>query len=157
MLKIPQDVKLVVNTASNGNIEVNNVRGDLEITNANGPVTLKNIAGSVVANTTEGILSVKFSAVNSKAAMAFSTLTGDVDVSFPATMAADFLVKSDEGSVYCDFNIDVSKSEPKVTRIAEGGRYKLKVDGWIKGRINGGGPEIMMKNMSGNIHIRKSG
>jgi len=35
--------------------------------------------------------------------------------------------------------------------------YKIKMEDWIYGKINGGGSEILMKNMHGNIYIKKSG
>ena len=34
--------------------------------------------------------------------------------------------------------------------------YQLKLDDWIIGKINGGGPEVLMKNMNGNIYVRKN-
>ena len=33
---------------------------------------------------------------------------------------------------------------------------KLRLDDWIMGKINGGGPQILMKNMNGNIYLRKT-
>jgi hypothetical protein len=33
--------------------------------------------------------------------------------------------------------------------------YKIKKDDWVSGKINGGGPEMMMKNMQGNIYVKK--
>jgi hypothetical protein len=32
----------------------------------------------------------------------------------------------------------------------------LKIEDWVYGKIDGGGPEIMMKNMNGNIYIRRA-
>ena len=34
--------------------------------------------------------------------------------------------------------------------------FQLKKDDWVLGKINSGGPEVMMKNMQGNIYLRKS-
>jgi len=35
-------------------------------------------------------------------------------------------------------------------------KYNEK-DDWVYGKINGGGPEMMMKNMQGDIYVKKAG
>jgi len=34
-------------------------------------------------------------------------------------------------------------------------KYNEK-DDWVYGKINGGGPEMMMKNMQGDIYVKKA-
>jgi len=64
-------------------------------------------------------------------------------------------MKSDHGEIFTDFDVDIDKTETKTQKTASEGMYKLKQDDWINGKINGGGPEILLKNMDGNIFIRK--
>ncbi len=33
--------------------------------------------------------------------------------------------------------------------------YRINIEEWVYGKIGGGGPEMMMKTMNGNIYIRK--
>jgi hypothetical protein len=40
---------------------------------------------------------------------------------------------------------------------SQGGKYRVKVDKTVHGKINGGGPEIQFKDFNGNIYIRKAG
>ncbi|MGD0753863.1 MAG: DUF4097 family beta strand repeat-containing protein [Bacteroidales bacterium] len=154
-LKIPQDVKLQIGTVNDGEIVVDNVRGELEVNNVNDKITLTNISGSVVANTVNGDVNVTFKAVDPKAPMAFSTLNGDVNVTLPADTKANLKLKSDNGDVYSDFDIDIDKTPAKIDKTTEPGLYKIKKDDWVLGKINGGGPEMMMKNMQGNIYVKK--
>jgi hypothetical protein len=154
-LKIPQDVKLKVSTVNNGIIEVENVKGELEVNNTNGAIKLINISGSVVANTINGNVTVSFLSVDPKAPMAFSTLNGDVNVTFPADTRANLKLKTDYGEIYSDFDIDIDKTQPKATKTNEANMYKIKMEGWVQGKINGGGPEMLMKNMHGNIYVKK--
>jgi hypothetical protein len=35
------------------------------------------------------------------------------------------------------------------------GVYKVTIDDWKRGDVNGGGPEITLKNYNGDILIRK--
>jgi hypothetical protein len=155
-LKIPQDVKLQVGTVNDGEVVVENVRGELEVNNVNDKITLTNISGSVVANTVNGDVNVTFKTIDPKAPMAFSTLNGDVNVTLPADTKANLKLKSDNGDVYSDFDIDIDKTPAKIDKITEPGMYKIKKDDWVYGKINGGGPEMMMKNMQGNIYVKKA-
>jgi DUF4097 and DUF4098 domain-containing protein YvlB len=156
-IKVPQsEVTLKLSTVNNGNISASNVNGDLEITNVNGSIKLTNVSGSVVANTVNGEVKVSFKTIDIKAAMAFSTLNGNVDVTFPATLKANVKLKSDRGDIYTDFDVVTAQQKPAVSRSNKAGMYNLKIDDWVYGKIDGGGPEILMKNMNGNIYIRKA-
>jgi len=157
VIKVPQnDVNLKLSTINDGNIIASNVSGELEIINVNGFIKLTNISGSVVANTVNGKVEVTFKTIDPKAAMAFSTLNGNVDVTFPASLKANVKLKSDRGDIYTDFDVVADPHKPNVTRSSKSGMYSLKIEDWVYGKIDGGGPEIMMKNMNGNIYIRKA-
>jgi hypothetical protein len=156
-LKIPQDVKLKVGTVNDGDVIVENVTGELEVNNVNDKISLTNISGSVVANTVNGDVTVTFKSIDPKAPMAFSTLNGDINVTLPSDTKANLKLKSDNGDVFSDFDIDIDKTPSKVDKTTEPGMYKIKKDDWVYGKINGGGPEMMMKNMQGDIYVKKAG
>jgi DUF4097 and DUF4098 domain-containing protein YvlB len=141
---------------NDGEVTVENVTGELEVNNVNDKITLTNISGSVVANTVNGDVNVTFKSVDPKASMAFSTLNGDVNVTLPADTKANLKLKSDNGDVFSDFDIDIDKTPSKVDKTNEPGMYKIKKDDWVYGKINGGGPEMMMKNMQGDIYVKKA-
>lgn len=156
-IKVPSNNgTLKLNSTNDGDISVTNVSGELEITNTNGSIFLTNIAGSAVANTVNGAVTASFKSVDPKAAMAFSTLNGNVDVTFPSTFKANVKLKSDMGEMFTDFDMEADKSQPKVNRTSQSGMYRVNIENWVYGKINGGGPELLMKNMNGNIYIRKA-
>ena len=155
-IKVPSNFNLRVGTINEGDVTVENVSGELEISNVNGAIQLTNVSGSVVANTVNGNLKAAFKAINQAAPMAFSTLNGSVDVTFPPTSKFDVKLKSDRGEVYSDFDIDVDKTAPKAVRTTREGMQKVSISDWVQGKVNGGGKEVMMKNMNGNIYVRKS-
>lgn len=154
-IKVPQNFSMKVSTINNGEILIENVSGDLEVNNINGGIVLNNISGSAVANTTNGPIKANFKSV-SNSPMAFTTLNGTVDVTFPASAKFNVKVKSDRGEVYSDFDIDVDKTAPKTNKTSQNGMYKVNIEDWIQGKVNGGGSEIMMKNMHGNIYVRRA-
>jgi hypothetical protein len=155
-LKVPQDVKLKLGTVNEGVVSVSNIKGEIEVNNVNDDIELSEISGSAVANTVNGNVIVVFTSVDPQASMAFSTLNGDVKVTFPAATKANLKLKSDMGDVYSDFEIDIDKTPSKTEKTSEPGMYKVKKDNWVYGKINGGGPEMIFKNMHGDIYVKKS-
>ncbi|GAB2624435.1 hypothetical protein GCM10027035_20010 [Emticicia sediminis] len=156
-IKVPHKASLKLKTINDGDIYVENVSGNHEISNINGEIKMKNVAGSVVANTINEDIIINFTSITPNTPMAFTTLNGNVDVTFPANLKANVKLKSDMGEVLTDFDIDVDKTAAKIKQTAdkEKGLYKIQKDEWTYGKINGGGPEIMMKTMHGDVLIRK--
>jgi hypothetical protein len=155
-IKVPRSFSLKLSTVNDGDITIDNVLGEMELTNVNGRITLNQVAGSAVANTVNGNLTATFTSITAGAPMAFSTLNGKVDVTLPGNVNTNLKMKSDRGEVYSDFDVALSKSQPKVTRTSENGRIRLSTDDWTYGKINSGGAEVMMKTFNGDIFLRKA-
>jgi hypothetical protein len=158
VIQVPAACSMKLSTVNGGDIEVENVNGDLEVNNTNGSITLKKIAGSAVAQTVNGEVKVEFTRVNADKAMSFSSLNGDVDVTFPASLKATVQLKSEQGEIYSDFDVLMQKTEARVDKNEKGkGKYRVTVEKAMRGTINGGGQEIQFNNFNGSIYIRKGG
>ena len=155
-IKVPKNFSLKISTINNGNIFVENVNGTMDISNINGKITLKDISGSVSADALNKDILVNFINVTPNVAMAFSSLNGDIDITFPKNIKADIKVKSDRGEIFTNFDLKEKPSEAKVTKgnNQKGNAYNVKVEKWIIGSINGGGAEILFKNFNGDVIIR---
>jgi DUF4097 and DUF4098 domain-containing protein YvlB len=159
-ITVPTHTSLSLHSVNDGNILVSGVDGDLDINNVNGEVDLKNIGGSVVAHALNGHVVATLNRVDPQKPMAFSSLNGDIDVTFPADLKANVSLRTDNGEVYSDFDVKVQPTAPQQTvegNRGKGGKYKVKIDKNVRGTINGGGQEIQFKNFNGNIYIRKAG
>ncbi|EHQ29358.1 DUF4097 family beta strand repeat-containing protein [Mucilaginibacter paludis] len=157
MIRIPVGIaNLKVSTVNNGDIWVSNINGDMEIVNVNGNIKLDEVSGAVVANTINGNVAVTFKNIDPKAAMAFTTLNGNINVTFPPALKANVKLKSDRGDIFSDFDIVSEKSQTKINKSKKDGVYQLTIDETVYGKIGGGGPEILMKNMNGNIYLHKA-
>lgn len=152
-IKVPKNFSLKLSTINNGNIDVQGVNGELEISNTNGKITLLNISGSASADTTNGNIKIVFDSVKNEG-MAFSTFNGNVDVTFPSSLKADVKLKSDMGDIFTDFEMAVDDQKPVVDKNTSGGTYKVKIEQWVKGKINGGGAEMLFKTYNGDIILR---
>ena len=159
-ITVPIHTSLSLHSVNDGNIVVSGVDGEFDINNVNGEVDLKNIGGSVVAHALNGHVMATMNRVDPQKPMAFSSLNGDIDVTFPADLKANVSLRTDNGEVYSDFDVKVQPTAPQQTvedNRGKGGKYKVQIDKNVRGTINGGGQEIQFKNFNGNIYIRKAG
>jgi hypothetical protein len=158
VIQVPTACSMKLSTVNGGDIEVENVNGDLEVNNTNGSITLKKIGGSAVAQTVNGEVHVEFTRVNADKAMSFSSLNGDVDVTFPSSLKATVQMKSEQGEIYSDFDVQMQKTQARIDKNEKGkGKYRVTVEKTMRGTINGGGQEIQFNNFNGSIYIRKGG
>ncbi|HKW62067.1 MAG TPA: DUF4097 family beta strand repeat-containing protein, partial [Candidatus Acidoferrum sp.] len=158
-ITVPVHTSLKLSAVNDGNIMVTGVDGELDVNDVNGSVTLNNVSGSAVAHALNGRVLVTFNHINQKP-MAFSSLNGDIDVTFPADLKANLTLKSDRGEIFSDFDVQVQASAPKQTvedGRKDGGKYVVKIDRAVHGTIGGGGPEMQFTNFNGSIYIRKAG
>ena len=154
-LQVPRRTNLKLESVNNGTITVEGVEGEIEVENVNGPITLTNVAGSVVANTVNGALKATVTRLTADKAMAFTTLNGNVDLTLPASTKANLKLRSDNGEIYTDFDVQM-RAAPPVQRQSGRGSTRIEVNSAIYGAINGGGPEFELRTFNGNIYVRKA-
>ena len=154
-IKVPKNFSLELKATNSGDIYVEGVHGEMEISNTNGAITLKNIAGAVIADALNKDIVVNFTEVTSNAAMAFTSLNGDLNISFPSNLKASIKAKTEYGDIYTDFEIAMQQSSAATNKRNDSGVYKVTVDEWLTGTINGGGQEILFKTLNGDIMIRE--
>jgi hypothetical protein len=154
-IQVPSRTNLTLATANNGEIVVDGVEGDLEISNPNGPITLTRVAGAIVANSVNDRVKATVISVATRP-MAFTSLVGDIEVAFPASMKANLKLRSDSGQVFTEFDLAPLPSPTSVQDgRREGGRLRLENNRFIYGAVNGGGPEIELRTFSGNVYVRR--
>jgi len=154
-IRVPTNFSLKLKTYYNGEIKIKNVSGNLEITNINGDVSLEDISGSAVVNTIDGHILANFLKITPEVPMAFTSIEGKIDVTFPTNIKANVKIKSDNGEIFSDFDIDFDKRKIQTEKSDKTGIHKVFLEEWTNGKINHGGPEILLKTLEGNIYIRK--
>jgi len=160
VVQVPLNTSLKLNAVDDGDILVENVEGEIEVNNVDGDVKLNKVSGTVVAHTVDGDLTISILKVNPGKAMSFSSLDGDIDVTFPADFKASVKVHSNNGEIYSDFDVQPATAThtPVVKdERAKGGKFSVQVDKGVAGNINGGGPEVVFKTFDGDVYIRKAG
>jgi DUF4097 and DUF4098 domain-containing protein YvlB len=158
-IQVPARTNLNVSTVNGGDVVIEGVDGEIEASNTNGRVTLTDVSGSVVAHSVNGRVIAGLKRVTPQKSMAFTSLNGNVDVTMPADVKANVKMRTDNGEIYTDFDIQLKPSGANTTTDdsrARGGRYRIEVDKSMTGTINGGGPDMEFRTFNGNLYIRKA-
>jgi len=159
LVQVPVNTSLKLNVVDDGDILVENVEGEIEVNNVDGDVKLNKVSGTVVAHTVDGDLMVSLLKVNPGKAMSFSSLDGDIDVTFPADLKASVKVHSNNGEIYSDFEVQpaaAARTPVVKDERGKGGKFSVQIDKGVVGNINGGGPEVVFKTFDGDVYIRKA-
>jgi Toastrack DUF4097 len=158
VIEAPSRSNLKLSTVNGGEILVENIDGDLTVSNTNGGITMNNVAGTVNAGTTNGNVRATMTRVDAQKEMAFTSLNGTVDVTLPPATKANLRMRSDNGDVYSDFDVQLApaSSAPAVQESrSSNGRYRITRNRSIVGTINGGGPEFELRTFNSNVYVRK--
>jgi DUF4097 and DUF4098 domain-containing protein YvlB len=153
-VEVPTKTKLRVSVVDGG-ITVDSVDSEIEINTVDGAIALTNVGGSVVAHAVDGNITATVARVAPQAPMAFTSLNGDLDVTLPAAVKANLRLRSDQGDVFTDFDVQVIASASANRTQRNGRGVRIDVNRSIYGTVNGGGPDFELRTFDGNIYVRK--
>ncbi|UOG73956.1 DUF4097 domain-containing protein [Hymenobacter tibetensis] len=147
-IRVPRRTAVVFTETNwnSGDLIIRDVEGSIEATLKSGDLKLLNVAGPVVANSVSGDVTVRFSGMRPEPS-SISLVSGDLDVTMPAATKANLALRSISGEIYTDFDINLGKGADNMNRI--GGQT-------VSGNVNGGGPTLSLKTISGDIFVRKA-
>jgi hypothetical protein len=129
-------------------VSINKIDGDLEIKTNNADIKLTDVTGPIVANSISGKLTAVFSALNQSTPSSISLISGEIDITLPATAKATLTMKSITGEIYSDIDLNLKSGKDGMSRV--GGGHN------INGNMNGGGVNLQLNTISSNIYVRKS-
>jgi len=158
LVQVPVNTSLKLNAVEDGDILVEGVDGEIEVNSVDGDVKLNKVSGTVVAHTVDGDLTISLLKATPGKAMSFSSLDGDIDVTFPADFKASLKVHTNNGEIYSDFEVQPAAARTPVVKDdrGKGGKFSVQVEKGVIGNINGGGPEVVFKTFDGDVYIRKA-
>ncbi|GAB4186407.1 MAG: hypothetical protein OHK0057_29780 [Thermoflexibacter sp.] len=154
-IKVPKNVYLVVEEMSfhgGGDFKISDIEGNIEVQSKTADIVVRNLNGSLVAHSTSGSIDVVFSKVNLDKPTSITNISGEVDVTLPSDTKANIKTKSISGDVYTDLDIQTEKKNDEKSK----GMTSWKHGSYeAKGTLNGGGVEMRLESISGNVYIRK--
>lgn len=150
-LMIPNKVRVMIEEVNwgGGDFELRNLQGEIEIKSKNGSMKLSNITGPVIASSTSGDMEITMDNLSQMGPTSISLVSGFIDISMPTNSEANLFLSSISGEIYTDLDIQLGEKNEGNMRRLGGGRK-------IEGTLNGGGVEVSLKTISGDIYLRKS-
>ena len=126
-------------------IVVKGINGEVNIIMKNSDIELEDVGGPIVASTVSGDVSVIFSTLNQAKPTSLATTSGDIDVTLPADSKVNFKLSVVSGEIYTDLDLKFAEKEG------------LKSWGGMNANptFNGGGVEVSLRAVSGDIFLRK--
>jgi Toastrack DUF4097 len=157
VIQVPVATSLEIRSTMDGAVAVEGVSGEVDVNNINGPVTVKNVSGNTLVHTVNGDINVALTRVAADKPLSFSTMNGDIDVTLPADVKASLKMKSEQGEIYTDFDINLTRqpARSEAPERSEQGKFRITFDKSLYGLVNGGGAEASFNTFSGDIYIRK--
>ncbi len=133
-------------------LDIQGIEGDVEIKTNHASVKADKIGGAFVVNTINGNVEARFATLSAEKTVAITSISGDIDIAFPANIKADLTLKALNGEIYTDFDIQ-QKGPAKNTSSMK----KISMGSSIEGTINGGGgPVVNLNVVTGDVFLRKS-
>lgn len=144
-IKVPDNIALRIKKGCErgGKVTVQNMKNEIEI-NVCHSIVLNNVAGPLVLSTISGDIDVAFTDVSKDKPISIATVSGRIDITLPSKTPMDLDMGTVSGNIYSDFDFDAS--DKQMRRI--GGST-------INTQLNGGGVDIKLTTVSGNIYLRK--
>lgn len=127
-------------TTGNGDVVVRDARAAVRATTGNGRVSVTTAGGPVEARSGNGDIDVQMGAVRSGEDMAFSTGSGAVRVTLPASYSGELDASTGNGELRSDFDLRVR------------GRLTPRR---IRATIGEGGPTLRLSTGNGQLELRK--
>ena len=147
VIMLPKNLKLKLDYYSwqAGDVVIKGMAGEVEAKSQVGDLEFIDVTGPIVAHTLSSDLEVTFTSLSESSPTSLSSTSGDIDVTFPENTKGTFNMSTMSGGVYTAFDFDFGE-DGNVRRVA-GHR--------ARGKLNGGGVEVSLKSISGDIYIRK--
>jgi DUF4097 and DUF4098 domain-containing protein YvlB len=125
---------------SGGDIEVHRVQGDVLARSSGGGIDVGEVFGAIDASTSGGSIRAKL-LQQPKGDSRLSTSGGSITIALAGMVAVDLDAHTSGGDVNADVPVTVQ------------GRQS---DSTLAGRINGGGPRLVLRSSGGDIHVRRN-
>jgi lia operon protein LiaG len=128
-----------------GDFVVKGLSGEINVQSKNSDIILSDVSGPIVANTVSGDINVVFGKLNATKPTSLAATSGDIDITMPSDAKVNFKLSVVSGEIYTDLDLKFAEKEG------------LKSWGGMNANptFNGGGVEISLRAVSGDIFLRK--
>ena len=139
VVRVPAGVRFTGRTV-NGNVDATGMGADVDASAVNGNVKITT-TGMARASTVNGSVTATMGSAGWSDELSFSTVNGKIDLTFPASLSAEVNAETVNGDIMSDFPLTIT------------GRYSKRK---LNGTIGGGGRELHLRTVNGDVMIRRA-
>jgi lia operon protein LiaG len=145
---LPKNLKLKLdyNSWQAGDVVIKGMAGEVEAKSQVGDLKFIDVTGPIVAHTLSSDLEVSFSSLAQTSPSSLTSTSGDIDVTMPSSVKGTFKMSTISGGIYTGFEFDFGEE----TSLKRAGGQSAT------GKLNGGGVEVSLRSISGDVFIRKA-
>lgn len=142
VIHLPKSMNIYVESLVNSDITINGFESEIEAKNHTGDIFLTDLTGPIVAENVNGDVSIVFSELSQKSPTSIVVVNGNIEIEMSKHSKANITSKITGGEFYTDFEMNPTIKRKANTRS-------------ITGKINKGGVEVFLRNLEGNIYLKK--
>lgn len=151
-VKVPSGINVEVSTVNDGNVSVENVKGNVKADNVNGAIHLVALAGRTYASTINGDVDVDYTK-NPNQDSRYYSLNGDINANFVKGLGATLAFKSFNGALYT--NVPQMEGMPAtIEKEASDKGVNLKI-GRNRFKIGNGGALLDFETFNGDVIVKE--
>jgi lia operon protein LiaG len=139
-------LKLDYNSWQAGDVVIKGMAGEVEAKSQVGDLKFIDVTGPIVAHTLSSDLEVTFTSIAQTSPSSLTSTSGDIDVTMPSSVKGTFKMSTISGGIYTGFEFDFGEE----TSLRRAGGQSAT------GKLNGGGVEVSLRSISGDVFIRKA-
>ena len=150
-----ENANIDVHDVGNGHVHIRTLKGTVtlanvsnghvEVTSVSGPINMSNVSGpNVEVSTTNGKITYT-GMFSNNGDYAFTTHSGDIDVSIPANASVDISARSVNGKVEQNFPLQPKQHNP----------FPVTTGRAFAGTSNSGSSGVQLRSFSGTIRVKK--
>ena len=128
-------------STGNGDVQVRDATGAVRVSTGNGRVSVTTAQGPVDVRTGNGDIDVRMTALRAADDMTFSTGSGDVRVTLPASYNGELDASTGNGTIASDFELRIE------------GRMSPRR---VRATIGSGGARLRLSSGNGGLEVRKA-
>jgi len=140
-LEVPRNSELLVG-ATNGGVNVRDVRGRMDLRTVNGGISLDDVSGDIRGETTNGGVDIRMTSDKwDGPGLDVRTVNGGISLALPSNLSAELEARAVNGGIHVDYPVTVS------------GLISNRRE--LRGTIGNGGPRIRASATNGGITITR--
>ena len=144
-IKLPDNFSLKVKSecGKGSDVTVDDMKNEVEVSTCHS-IKVRHVTGPLVLSTISGNIDVLFNEVNKDKPISIAAISGEINVTLPSKTPINLEMETVSGNMYSDF--EFPSNEKQMRKI--GGSS-------VETQLNGGGVNLKINNVSGNIYLRK--